>query len=227
VGSIYLVRHAQASFAAADYDLLSELGERQAQVLGAALKSRLGRVTTVVCGGMKRHRQTAEICRAAMDLRAELAIDEGWNEYDHDGVVAAFEPRFGDRAALLAELARHDDPQRVFQAMFEQAVARWVRGEHAGDYREAWSAFRARVLEALGRVGRSLGKAETALVFTSGGPISAVCGALLHVPEDKQLLLGWTLANGGITKLIGRGEVFHLSTLNEHAHFDRALTTYR
>src|SRR5262249_39545046 len=157
----------------------------------AALKARLGTVATLVCGGMKRHRQTAEICRAAMGLSAELAVDEGWNEYDHDGVVAAFEPRFGDRATLLSELGRHDDPQRVFQAMFEQAIARWVRGEHAGDYREAWSAFRARVLAAFGRVGRALGKSETALVFTSGGPISAVCGALLQVPEEKHLLLGW------------------------------------
>ena len=34
----HLIRHAQASFGAADYDNLSDLGHRQSQALGAALK---------------------------------------------------------------------------------------------------------------------------------------------------------------------------------------------
>ena len=34
MGSIYLIRHGQASFGADDYDVLSPLGVRQAEVLG-------------------------------------------------------------------------------------------------------------------------------------------------------------------------------------------------
>ena len=62
MSSIHLVRHGQASFGAADYDLLSERGERQARVLGLALASTMPRVGQVVCGDMRRHRQTAEAC---------------------------------------------------------------------------------------------------------------------------------------------------------------------
>jgi broad specificity phosphatase PhoE len=34
MGNLYLVRHGQASFGAADYDQLSELGQRQSVRLG-------------------------------------------------------------------------------------------------------------------------------------------------------------------------------------------------
>ena len=37
MGSIYLIRHGQASFGALDYDVLSPLGKRQAEILGTHL----------------------------------------------------------------------------------------------------------------------------------------------------------------------------------------------
>ncbi|MCF8967887.1 histidine phosphatase family protein, partial [Pseudomonas carnis] len=37
MGSIYLIRHGQASFGADDYDVLSPIGVEQAQVLGRHL----------------------------------------------------------------------------------------------------------------------------------------------------------------------------------------------
>ena len=40
--TVLLVRHGQASFGAADYDVLSDLGRRQAQAAGRELARRLG-----------------------------------------------------------------------------------------------------------------------------------------------------------------------------------------
>jgi hypothetical protein len=37
VGNLYLIRHGQASFGAADYDVLSPVGERQSLALGEHL----------------------------------------------------------------------------------------------------------------------------------------------------------------------------------------------
>lgn len=230
MGAIYLIRHGQASFGAADYDRLSELGVRQAELLGRALRARLPSVASAWCGSMQRHRQTAEACLAAFGGSPPPTVDAGWDEYDHDEVIAVFEPRFADRAALGSELGRHDDPARAFQRIFAAAVARWVEGAHDADYRESWPQFRRRVADALARLARALGKGETALVFTSGGPIAAVAGELVGVPPARQPQLAWTLANGGITKLVCRGDVVHLSTLNEHSHFEGAdgrLVTYR
>jgi broad specificity phosphatase PhoE len=230
MGAIYLIRHAQASFGAADYDRLSDLGQEQARVLGAALGPRLARVDVVVAGAMRRHHQTAAACLEAMGARAVIDVDAGWDEYDHDRVIAAFEPRYRDRAALAAELGRSDDPRRAFQRLFAAAVARWVGGAHDADYDEGWAGFRARVGAALGRIAARVGKSQTALVFTSGGPIAAVAGELLGVADERRLMLAWTLANGGLSKLLCRDGAVQLSTLNEHQHFEaagRRLLTYR
>jgi broad specificity phosphatase PhoE len=230
VGAIYLVRHGQASFGAADYDALSELGVRQSTRLGEVLRARLPAPAFVLCGRMRRHRQTAEACLAALGADVPVELDGGWDEYDHQELFGVLDPRFREQRALGEEVARSDDPARAFQDIFARAVGRWVGGANDGDYRETWSAFCARVDGALAALARRLGKSEGALVFTSGGPIARACGRLLGVPAESQLPLAWTLANAGVSKLITRGEMLSLSTLNEHAHFEgeaRALLTYR
>lgn len=66
VATIHLIRHGQAAFGAADYDELSALGHEQASLLGAALAPLAGEGDVAICGGMRRHRQTAQACLRAM-----------------------------------------------------------------------------------------------------------------------------------------------------------------
>ncbi len=230
MGAIYLIRHAQASFGAADYDQLSELGLTQARVLGQALRSRRPRVDRVVCGTLRRHHQTAEGCLQAMELPARWDSDPGWNEYDHQNVINIFDPRYVDPAAMPADLAASDNPRKRFQEIFVRAMDRWSGGQHDAEYRESWPTFRSRVHDALARLNASLGKSQGALVFTSGGPIAAACAALLNLRAEDALRLNTKLANAAITKLVCSETVIHLSTVNEHGHFegqDSALITYR
>jgi broad specificity phosphatase PhoE len=231
VSAIYLVRHGQASFGAADYDCLSALGERQSALLGAALAQRLAAPAAAWSGSMKRHRQTAAACLGAMDAAAlPLLVERGWDEYDHEGLVVAYDRRYADKSVLGAELAASTDPARTFQEMFAAAVARWVGGAHDGDYGESWSAFRGRVAAALAAAASALGKGENALVFTSGGPIASVVGTLLDLPHERHLALAWPMANAAVTKLVVRGGVPQLSSFNEHSHLERQherLVTYR
>jgi len=232
MGALFLVRHGQASFGAANYDELSDLGVRQSRCLGVALRARLPSPTIVICGRMRRHRQTADACLEALGAGPALDVDGGWDEYDHNELIGVLEPRYREQRAFAEDIARSDDPARAFQEIFARSVARWVGGAHDGEYRETWSAFCARVDGALATLARRLGRSESALVFTSGGPIARVCGRLLHVPAESQLAIGWTLANASVSKLIARGDVVHLSTLNEHTHCEtaqdgRSLLTYR
>ena len=109
---------------------------------------------------------------------------------------------------------------------------RWTSGQHDAEYRESWSTFSARVQAALTAVSESLGKSAGALVFTSGGPIAAVCGALLNLGAKDALRLNTRLANAAVTKVICSEKALHLSTVNEHGHFEGAsggpsLITYR
>jgi broad specificity phosphatase PhoE len=230
MGAVYLVRHGQASFGAADYDKLSELGVEQARVLGGALGARLERVDAVVTGTMLRHRETAAACLGALGLTLEPRQVADFNEFDHEEVVVRHTPRYADKAVLREELAAAKDPRRAFQELFTQAVARWVAGGHDAEYRESWAAFKARSLKALDALVASLGPSKTALVFTSGGPITAVAQELLGIPDAHAFRMNWTLANCGVTKVIYSERGRYLSTLNEHAHFEgahRALLTYR
>lgn len=232
MSTIFLIRHGQASFGAADYDQLSALGVEQSGVLGGALSARLppDAPLHVFTGDMRRHHQTAANCLAAMRCEHSPTIHAGFNEFDHEEVIERYEPRYVDREAMQADLLRASDPRRAFQRMFEHAIARWTSGEHDADYRESWPAFRARCADALAHVAAATPRDGFALVFTSGGTITALCQGLMNLPDAVALRLNWTLANAGVTKLLGSGDGLRVSTVNEHVHFEgarSALLTYR
>ncbi len=230
MGAILLIRHGQASFGTGDYDRLSETGFAQARVLGARLRCHLPQVDLVLCGGMRRHRETAQTALDAAGLSIGWEDDPGWAEYDHVAVLAAYKPHWADPARMQTELAANADPRRIFQQEFAKAITRWVSGAHDADYPESWTAFRARIAGALTRLRQRLDKSQTALVFTSGGPISVVVQRLLQLSDETTLRLNWTLANAAITKLIYSDRGLYLSTVNDHAHFEGVhpdLITYR
>jgi broad specificity phosphatase PhoE len=230
MGTIYLIRHGQASFAASDYDDLSEAGREQGRVLGRALLVRGVDPQIVICGGMRRHAQTATECLSAQVREPVWELDRGWDEYDHNDMLAGLDPRYREQTAVAADMLGHADPRRAFQHIFERAMSRWVGGAFHGEYRESWPTFCARVEDALARLALRVGKAQTALVFTSGGAISVVLRKLLGLEDTRALVLSATLANASTTKLIVGGRGITLSTMNEHAHFEgehKHLITYR
>ena len=70
MGTLYLVRHGQASFGTDDYDRLSELGARQCERLGEYFRERNVRFDGVITGTLKRHAQSFDALAARpADLR--------------------------------------------------------------------------------------------------------------------------------------------------------------
>jgi broad specificity phosphatase PhoE len=226
--SVVLVRHGQASFGAADYDVLSETGLRQARIAGEALRRRLGDVHAVVTGSMRRQRDTAAACLEAMGLAPPRVEDAAWNEFDHEEVLRVYEPRWADHAQLHRDLEAAAFAGE-FERAFHAAVARWTGGAHDAEYRETWPGFLARVDGALARLPRLA--EEAVLVFTSGGPISAACRAHLGAADAAAVFAhAFRLANASVTTLeIGpTGSV--LAAFNDHAHLagsEKGLITFR
>jgi broad specificity phosphatase PhoE len=227
MGSIYLIRHGQASFGSSDYDKLSPHGRAQGLALGRSLRSRALKPALVVCGGMRRHRETAVACLHGMGLPADWDEDSGWNEYDADCMLEALDPRYRYRANLTADLLREGDTRRTFQRLFAQAAARWASGSHDEDYDEPFHAFSSRVLGSLARVCERMGKGEQALVFSSGGAICVVASQLLGLPPVRALELSYTLVNASVTKLLVGARGLTLSSLNEHSHLEDEQVSYR
>lgn len=226
MGVVRLIRHGQASFGRKDYDKLSDLGERQSTALGESLRARAGEIDLVVCGAMRRHRQTAELATAAIGLDLPLTIDARWNEYDHLEVVHKFKPAYHSRTVMAADLARTGDPRHAFQVMFDKALARWTGGEF-DDYAETYAAFVERTNAGLAAI--LDGDAKNVLVFTSGGPVSAIAAQRLDLDVSGWMKLNRVAVNAGETKVIGGRSGVSLVTFNSHEHFeaDRSLLTYR
>ncbi|WP_199435073.1 histidine phosphatase family protein [Qaidamihabitans albus] len=220
MGAIYLVRHGQASFGAADYDVLSERGTEQSRAAGAELRRRQVDVAQARCGTLSRQRATAATALAEVAPSVVAKEDPRWNEYDHTDIAA----HHGGGAAQDSA-----DP-RAFQAALEAALASWVRAGEESPCAETWPAFLGRVRGALDDVIAALGKGEQAVVFTSGGVIAALCGALSATPETGLLTLNRVTVNAGITKIVTGRAGTTLLSFNEHGHFEgqaAALLSYR
>ena len=230
MAELYLVRHGQASFGAADYDRLSPTGEEQSRRLGRWLAQSGLEPDTVIHGALKRQRDTARLCfgsAAGLDW-LEVA---GFGEFDHRGVLHRHAPQLAEPDALQHLLANEANPRRAYQNLFEAAVARWTGGAHDGDYCETWQAFRARVLDGLRSVlSRS---AQRTVAFTSGGPITAILQHTLGLPDAAAFSMNWPLVNTGITRLrfSRRTGALTLATYNAYPHLelarDPALVTFR
>jgi broad specificity phosphatase PhoE len=127
---------------------------------------------------------------------------------------------------MLADLARTGHPSRAFQQMFTAATERWTLG---GDgYTESFTAFCDRSEAAVRRTAERIGKGETAVVFTSGGPIAAVVSRLLSGGDGLWLRLNAITINTAITKLVSGRSGLTMVSYNEHAHLDGTeLLSYR
>jgi broad specificity phosphatase PhoE len=218
MGQLLLVRHGQASWGADDYDVLSGAGHEQSALLGKFLAERGIVADLLVTGGMRRHRETAE----EMFPGAEPVLDPGWDEFDHVAMLAKLPAPFEGRKPTKEE----------FQAWFEEATDRWTGGAH-DDYAESFAAFTARVDDVARRTTERVA-GGTAVVVTSGGPVSWTVAALLGAdldPVDRVRLwrrLNPVCVNSGVTRLVTGRRGTTLVTFNEHAHLDGTdLLTYR
>jgi broad specificity phosphatase PhoE len=223
---VYLVRHGQASFGRSDYDRLSPQGERQSTRLGTAFAERGIKPDLVVSGRMQRHLRTAELVLDAAGIDQPVTTDEGFNEFDHDQVVVAHKPAYKRRAVMLADLARTMQPARAFQEMFEDATKRWVGGD--GTYAESFADFCARSDAALRRTAEVLSKGQTAVVFTSAGPVAAMVSRLLAGTDGLWLALNPVAVNTGVTKIVSGRRGLTVVSVNDHSHLEGTdLLSYR
>lgn len=223
--SVFLVRHGQASFGKADYDQLSPIGHQDARALGESLRRREWVPDRIICGTMKRHRQSvAEIlggAELADSADLEIDYDPTWNEMDHVEVITGFRPAYRNMLVLKADMVRTLRPRAAFEDMFLQAILRWAGGEQDADYAETFDAFTTRVEAALDALVAAEG--ERILVLSSIGVIAWLATQLLGgqiEPTWRELsMVGY---NTGVTRLQIDRNGPHLLTFNEISHLEVA-----
>lgn len=228
--SVLLVRHGQASFGAADYDVLSPLGHRQAVVVADRLAALPNGVAEVVTGQMRRQRETAAPLLDHLGVAGRT--DPRFDEYDHEGIVAA--AAVADPVAILGgatDLRTHldaaPDRARAFQAVLERSLRRWIAG--ADDVAETYLQFRDRVRSALDTVIDGLTGSDTGVVVTSGGVIAATVADALQLDPAGWGRMNTVIVNSSVTRLVVGRRGTTLVSVNDHAHLehDPSLLSYR
>lgn len=221
--TIYLIRHGQASFGAANYDQLSNKGEQQATLLGQYLAKVLKEPPYVYAGTMQRHQQTAQLALAESFPELAVNSDQGWNEFHHQQVFAKFDARFNKPDELKLAILQEKNPRAYLASIFDQAIERWIGNEFDHEYDESWTAFSTRVNGAFDALCADLAELQPryAVVFSSGGVISTIVGHLLGLDAKSIFQLNWSIANTSITTIRLKGNDRQLLSLNEH-HFIKA-----
>ncbi len=222
--TVYLIRHGQASFGAADYDVLSPLGQRQSTVVGEELRRREVRVDQVHTGTLNRQRATAAACLPVAGIDVPTKEDPRWNEYD----INALLEQFPIDQLPTPEWAAGSP--REFQGLLERAMIAWSEGELSVGAAGTWREFCDAPCMAIADLFADLGSGGTALVFTSGGVVSAICASILGLTPEAYLAINRTMVNASITKIVYGRSGMSLVSLNEHGHFEgphRELMTYR
>lgn len=236
MGSIYLIRHGQASFGADDYDVLSPLGIRQSQALGEHF-SQLGlRLDRCLAGDLRRQQDTARLALAQMHTTGDavpmLETDAAFNEFDADAVIRGLLPGLLPEEPEALHILRNATANRSeFQRLFALLVQRWHDGEQAVDGLESWNDFVARVNGGLQRILRQAGSGDNIAVFTSGGTIAALLHLITRISPSQAFALNWQIINTSLSQLKYRDGEVALASFNCQAHVqllkEPALITYR
>lgn len=216
MGSLYLVRHGQASFGAADYDQLSAKGHEQCRHLGAYWRERGQRFDAVFTGTLRRHAQSlAGIVEGYGEDLPAVALP-GLNEYDSEAVVRAVHP---------GPLAPPIDPETVKQhfRLLRQGLLAWMRAETSPAGMPTHADFAAGIADALARV-LALGVGKQVLIVSSGGPIATGVAQVLDCPPETFVELNLRIRNSAVTEFAFNPRRHHLVTFNALPHLDTAET---
>ena len=217
MGTLYLVRHGQASLGAADYDQLSPIGVRQSEQLGRYFQQKNLQFEAVLTGTLRRHAQTYEGIVAGMTEASAPPPNSalpwpGLNEYDSDAIMACV-PR--------TDPLPHPTTPEGFRQHFRQlrdGLKLWMQGESSPAGMPAWVDFQTGVISALDHV-RTHYQGNVLLV-SSGGPISTALSHILNAPVATTIDLNMRIRNSALSELSFTRSRHSLITFNTLPHLD-------
>jgi broad specificity phosphatase PhoE len=236
MASIYLIRHGQASFGTDDYDRLSELGCRQAEVLGQYFDHRGLHFDAVYTGELKRQRKTAAIAVGHRVPDDAHRVDARFNEIDNAGQLELITPVLLEQQPELAAWAeKARSSSKDYQKLLERVFNYWVGlGENSPAGLQSWPDYAAGARSALAEIMREQGPGTDTAIFTSGGTIATIVAHVLGADDRATYQFYEPVINCSVTHLLYNANKVSLSYYNDHSFLDvlgrqngEALITYR
>lgn len=207
MAELLIVRHAQASFGADNYDQLSELGHRQSELAGQMLRNSGWVPDRLVTGTLKRQHET--LASMGFDIKPET--HSGLNEYDFHNLLSV---RFDGK---VPDLVQHD--RKTHFRTLRETILEWQDGGLAGAD-ESWQEFADRV-EAARKYCIDT-EARRVLVISSGGPIGQLVASSLGAPRAQMMSLNLQVKNTSLTRFFFSSQTFFLHEFNATPHFATA-----
>lgn len=219
MSELYLVRHAQASFGAENYDQLSKLGHQQSRWLGEHLGSRGVNFDTLVVGDMYRHHQTLDGICAGMDIDgSNRLVLPGLNEYNFTEMTAAYGLHYGDDP-LYQQIAADPSDRKNYYRLLRKVLTVWTRGE-IPDVPESWGDFKTRVNDSQQQIQAMADSGNRILTIGSGGSISTFVGLVLGIPDENIFDLNLQYKNTAISHFFFNSKKMNLTGFNGVPHLD-------
>ncbi len=213
MGTLYLVRHGQASFGADDYDVLSPLGHQQAERLGEYFQHKGITFDAALHGTLKRQIQTFQgICAGSGQALDALAWP-GLNEYDSHAVIAAINPH-------PLEKPETSEAYRAHFRLLKDGLAQWMAGVISPIGMPSYPDFVRGMTSALDHVRQN--HDGNVLLVSSGGPISTAVGHVLGCSAEATIELNLRIRNTSITEFAFTPKRHMLVTYNTLPHLDAA-----
>ena len=211
MGTLYLVRHGQASFGADDYDQLSAQGLRQSVRLGEYLAYKGIAFEAALTGTLRRQVQTFEgICTGLGSVPPALQWPS-LNEYDSEALIRAVHPHPLEKPAT-PELYR-----RYFR-LLRDGLTQWMAGVVSPSGMPSYVDFRAGVVAALDHVRQQ--HTGNVLLVSSGGPIATAVGQVLGTAPETTIELNLRIRNSAVTEFVFTPKRHGLLTFNTLPHLD-------
>ena len=236
MGRLTLVRHGQTEGAWNDRDRLSELGKRQATLLGERWASTGRRLGTVYVGPRRRHQQTweavAHVYRGrGLTVPEPVEVPE-LDEFMAEALFQVLMPKLAEqdeRARALLESSQGASMDMALAYRFLERVGRvWARGEVRDASVEPWETFVARVNAAVEGMTREAPKGAEVVAFTSAGPVAVATGQALAAEHERTFALSLMVRNTSCTDFLFSGGRVSLESFNGTAHLtDASMETVR
>lgn len=211
MGTLYLVRHGQASFGADDYDRLSELGRRQCERLGAWFRARGIVFEAALVGTLRRQNESLQAIAQGMEAAVEPLTWPGLDEYDSHAVIRCIHPQ------PLHKPASADDVRHHFRLLREGLTA-WMEARTRPAGMPSYAEFVAGVNAALDHVRTKHG--GDVLLVSSGGPISTAVGQVLGMAPAATIELNLRIRNSAVTEFVVTPKRHQLLSYNTLPHLD-------
>ena len=236
MSKLFFFRHGQASLGAENYDVLSDKGIQQSQLLGEYLLSENISFDQIFVGPLERQKNTfkaVQECYAAegIELPSPVPIN-GLKEHNGIETMKTALPDLIKTDPYLIALNKSSvvDPKKTMRNTmlgFQYFLGEWAEGNITINGMPTWKQFREEVKKGLAQILDATAKGETIGIFSSGGTISAITAECLGLTTEKAVAeLNFSIRNTSFSTFLYANKKFNLLSFNELPHLKKEMITF-